>query len=624
MLVGVIALSVSSLVVGNVAMIAAPTPAYAASKKSGKESKDPLKGIKVQSSVEDYSWDELANISDAMTRSGSEKAALKIAKKYKLCSKKGKLDGSQTKQISLRDAKSTVMIVGFYHDDLADGSGKAGITWQFADPLYAGSAAYAARVADFGIFPSDVQDNLATVTKKTVYADGVASGEATTEDVKLWAPAADEVFGEYKRDDVDEAFEKNQLMVPALNAEGTQYDYYKDAGMVWEKAGAKASDTKADCPYELVFRKASGDLTLDEAVQQGKISLDLFDRPTTQNGSGYRSIYFDAEKDTTKTDKSGSNKDTQYMLASMAQKAYSASMVAANNSANALPSSVDEYNPRETAVYPMFCLSASAAKADSDSDESSNGVTIQATVDDYSWKDLKTIADEIAAAQDDNAALDIAKKYHLVDDNGNLDGTAFKTVKLKDGTVSRAYIAGFNHDDRADGKGKAGITFLFGGESLFKSVMVKDGGDECGWENTDLRKSLDKKVLDNLPKDLKKSIVKVNKITNNIGETSDPSSVTTTEDSIWLPSLTELYGKEDLEKQLNRVDNRIDSYRSDSYDVYEAEGTPYLFWHRTTETAWTRTSSAYNGSSFMTIKGTKPYKAEMSWDKYGIYPGFCL
>lgn len=167
LLVGALALSISSLVVGNVAALVAPTPAYAASKKSSKKSKGgSVKGVKAKKKVDSYTWAELAKISDAMTRSGSRKAALKIAKEYKLCDKKGKLDGTQTKRMALHDCESTVTIVGLYHDDLADGSGKAGLTWQFTDGLYEGSPLYAFYVEYFDISPSSVKDRLATIPRR--------------------------------------------------------------------------------------------------------------------------------------------------------------------------------------------------------------------------------------------------------------------------------------------------------------------------------------------------------------------------------------------------------------------------------------------------------------------------
>ena len=55
-LCGVLALALGSLVVGNVAAIVAPTPAYAASKKSSKKSKKTkdgsVKGVKVKKKVD--------------------------------------------------------------------------------------------------------------------------------------------------------------------------------------------------------------------------------------------------------------------------------------------------------------------------------------------------------------------------------------------------------------------------------------------------------------------------------------------------------------------------------------------------------------------------------------------
>lgn len=217
-------LTVSSLVAGSAMELVAPTPAYAASKKSSKKSKGgSVKGVKVKKKVDKYTWAELAKISDAMTKSGSRKAALKIAKEYKLCDKKGKLDGSQTKRMALHDCESTVTIVGLYHDDLADGSGKAGLTWQFTDGLYEGSPLYAFYVDAFDIFPNSVKDRLATISKKTVYLDGAKTSEATSQDVKLWAPSATECLGD--AEDMSGVNRDSEWMVKSLNAEGTQYDY---------------------------------------------------------------------------------------------------------------------------------------------------------------------------------------------------------------------------------------------------------------------------------------------------------------------------------------------------------------------------------------------------------------
>lgn len=607
-LCGVLALALGSLVVGNVATIASPTPAYAASKKSSEKSKkgkksqkDLLKGVKVKKKVDKYTWAELAKISDAMTKSGSRHAALKIAKKYKLCDKDGTLDGSQTKRVALSDCESTVTIVGLYHDDLADGSGKAGLTWQFTDGLYAGNPLYASNVTDFNILPTALKERLAKVTKDTVYLDGAKTAEATSQEVLLWAPSATECLGDAS--DMSGVNRDSEWMVKSLNAEGKQYDYYKDAGLSWSASTGHASNTTIECPYEIYFYKTDENLTAEEAFEQGKVGLDSNYEPQNMHGTGFRSIYFDPSRPD----------DELGHLAGFGSVAYSMSDASAASNDSSWPS-----GSIETAVMPMFCLTSSSSD---DSAAESNGVAIQDSVDNYSWKDLKVIADEIAAAKDEESATGIAKKYHLVGEDGYPSAASYKTVKLKSGMESKAYIVAFNHDDRSDGKGKAGITFIFGETPLLMSSMNQDGSNSGGWKDSDLRKELGKEVLADMPKDLKNSIVKVKKLTNNEGVTTDASSVTETNDSVWIPSVTELFSKDDLESQLGSSFEDL----SDCYPVYEAEGAPYDTWHGTDDaTAWTRTCDASKSGHFLTYQGIEFTWADKTSDTCGVFPGFCL
>lgn len=590
LLVGALALSISSLVVGNVAALVAPTPAYAASKKSSKKSKGgSVKGVKAKKKVDSYTWAELAKISDAMTRSGSRKAALKIAKEYKLCDKKGKLDGTQTKRMALHDCESTVTIVGLYHDDLADGSGKAGLTWQFTDGLYEGSPLYAFYVEYFDIFPSSVKDRLATISKKTVYLDGAKTSEAISQDVKLWAPSATECLGD--AEDMPGVNRDSEWMVKSLNAEGTQYDYYENLGLSWEKSTEHAYDADVECPY--------GFMSADDG--QGGLTLKGGYGPFNSTGSGYRSIYYDPSRP---------DADLKF-LAKMGDQAYWTSKAfACNNDTWELDSDIEK-----VAVMPMFCLTASSTD---DTSTESNGITIQDDVDDYSWKDLKVIADEIAAAKDEESATGIAKKYHLVGEDGCLSAASYKTVKLKTGVEAKAYIAAFNHDERSDGKGKAGITFVVGDTPLLTACMNQDGSNSGGWKDSDLRKALNKEVLASMPKDLKNNIVKVKKLTNNAGVTTDVSSVTETDDSVWVPSSVELFGKESVDTKLGR--------QSDQLAVYEAEGEQYAFVYASSDDAWTRSCDAMKSGGFWTyLKDSLVASSPISSSEIrGVYPGFCL
>lgn len=620
-LCGALALALGSLVVGNVATIASPTPAYAASKKSSEKSKkgkkskkDLLKGVKVKKKVDKYTWSELARISDAMTESGSRKAALKIAKKYKLCDKKGKLDGSQTKRMTTSSGETSARIVGFYHDDLSDGSGKAGITWQFIDGMCdvdynqscTSDADHSGNIqlmdgalqdlASGSYLTSDVTSRLATVTVKTASMDSIRSGEAVSSDKKLWAPSAVEVLGD--AENMSDVNRDSEWMPKALNAEGTQYDLFKNQDLSWNDQKGAFSDYPTKCFYAYGYSEDDYESTGSSAGLRDDAKPQIFDaRYSDDHGyiTVYRSLYVNPKNPDATVDN---------MAVAIGQSGVSG-----------CGRYTDMGTGIEKVIQPLFCLTA---VNDDSTAEESNGISIQDCADNYSWKDLKVIADEIAAAKDEESATGIAKKYHLVDEDGYLNSSSYKTVKLKSGVESKAYIVAFNYDDRSDGKGKAGITFMFGETPLLTSSMNQDGSNSGGWKDSDLRKELGKEVLADMPKDLKKNIVKVKKLSNNAGVTTDVSSVTATDDSIWLPSMTELLGKEYLEEQLI-------SSSEDQFAVYESEGTQFDFWHGTGDIAgWTRTCDASSSGQFLTYQGIKYAGASKSSDVYGVYPGFCL
>ena len=66
-----------------------------------------------------------------------------------------------------------------------------------------------------------------------------------------------------------------------------------------------------------------------------------------------------------------------------------------------------------------------------------------------------------------------------------------------------------------------------------------------GWEQCEARTWLNSDFLEQLPDNLRTAVCPVDKSTNNMGATADPASVTTTSDSLWLISHTELTGTTD-------------------------------------------------------------------------------
>ena len=221
---------------------------------------------------------------------------------------------------------------------------------------------------------------------------------------------------------------------------------------------------------------------------------------------------------------------------------------------------------------------------------SGDGV-VRDSVDDYSWKELSAISAEIAAAPDEDAALAIAVSYHLTNDDGTLDGTQAKEVVLADGTAVRAVIVGFGQDTRTDGA-PAGITFMLD-QAISLREMNNDAGyavlskDDYaslygGWAACELRGWLNGDFLDQFPAELGEAIAKVEKtsiavpfdyyemrlMSDGALERSMSELLQTTDDRLWLPSVSELTGISD---DTAAAVGEPDGWR----DMLRAEGAQY-------------------------------------------------
>lgn len=164
---------------------------------------------------------------------------------------------------------------------------------------------------------------------------------------------------------------------------------------------------------------------------------------------------------------------------------------------------------------------------------------MKSAVEAYTWDELSQISAEIGGAGDEAAAIEVAKRYNLCTPEGKLDGTQVKSVTLADGTQTTVQIVGFAHDDKTSG-GKAGITFIFG-DCVGQEPMNEEGTNEGGWEASPMRTYLNG-TWRSAARGLDAVIVPVDKLTNNEGETKSAASVTSTSDSLWLPSVVELVG----------------------------------------------------------------------------------
>ncbi len=257
------------------------------------------------------------------------------------------------------------------------------------------------------------------------------------------------------------------------------------------------------------------------------------------------------------------------------------------------------------------------------------------TLEDYTWAELSAISTEIAAASGEDEAIEIAQTYNLVNEDGTLDGTQTKSVTLTDGTETSVQIVGFAHDDKSDGSGKAGITFIFT-EALAQRSMNSDDDNSGGWESSEMRSWLASEGMDLLPEELQDVIVAVDKLTNNVGETEDVSSVTTTSDELWLFSYVELAGEMDTS-----------AYNEQSHymiNIYSSEGSQYQLFSDCGVTAshnpndilvktyqggtcwwWQRSPDVDYSTAFKcTYFNGNPYLSYLADNSYAVIPGFCI
>ncbi len=210
------------------------------------------------------------------------------------------------------------------------------------------------------------------------------------------------------------------------------------------------------------------------------------------------------------------------------------------------------------------------------------GPEVRDCLNDYSWDEISQISQLISKKGDQNGAIEVAKKYHLCTSDGKLDGTQTKDVTLSGGTQAKVMIMGFNHDDKSDGSGKAGITFIFTDDvakqnmceksdmdSLFQKIQ-DNGSATLSWEDTSLHTWLTDSFTSQLPSELSNKIVAVNKTDavmplttftarsysgGNVEEIpsaeidydSNPKAVTSS-DKLWLPSYVEIASPDDTDE----------------------------------------------------------------------------
>ena len=190
-------------------------------------------------SFNDYSWEELANISSDMTLAGNVDGAMREAKKHGFVADDGSLRTDLVKDITLADGTTVqAQLVGVYHDPRTNNSGNAGMSFIITTPVAespmndtaTNSGGWDVSVVRkevnesfFASLPEDLQKYIVKVRKLTNNTGQTGSAEAVTvSEDKIWALSAVELAG---------TLEGNEGYAEILNAEGSQYALLSNAGV---------------------------------------------------------------------------------------------------------------------------------------------------------------------------------------------------------------------------------------------------------------------------------------------------------------------------------------------------------------------------------------------------------
>ena len=244
-----------------------------------------------------------------------------------------------------------------------------------------------------------------------------------------------------------------------------------------------------------------------------------------------------------------------------------------------------------------------------------DSATVQAAIakdaKDWTLDEQEAVAKDIA--KNGTSSIVYAKAKAAMD-----AGTKF-SVKLKNGKTLEYRIIGIDHDDLADGSGKAGLTFLTTSTTISSRMNATDT-NAGGWEKSELRTKMNSGEIWNLmPSDFQSKVKSVKKLTNNIGDGSanKDAAITATSDKLFLLSYSEIVPT---------------SYWASSYPWTSNEGTQYeAFKGKVTNNYsgndclkignywWERSASPYGSSYFLIVNGNGDPSGN-----YGAAHSYCV
>lgn len=171
-------------------------------------------------------------------------------------------------------------------------------------------------------------------------------------------------------------------------------------------------------------------------------------------------------------------------------------------------------------------------------------------------------------------------------------------------------IIGINHDDLADGSGKAGLTFETTNDVLYKHIWNDTKTNVGGWRSSKLRARLNSGDLwALLPAELQSKAKAVTKMTDNEGGGS-AGTPTATNDKVFILSTTEIYG-----------DLQSDGVQ---YEYYKSKGVTESNWSGASLSHhhWTRSVDSNYSLGFRIINYDGTLGGNGASNAYDVFPAF--
>lgn len=173
-------------------------------------------------------------------------------------------------------------------------------------------------------------------------------------------------------------------------------------------------------------------------------------------------------------------------------------------------------------------------------------------------------------------------------------------------------IVAFDEDDKADGTGKAGITWISKDLLATAHNMNDTATTTGGWESSGMRSYLKTTIKPLIPETVRNGIVEVSKVSSTYNKTNKTILINgqTTTDDVWIPGVREIFGTSNHE---STGANYSGKFTSDSDRIKRIAGVAKRWWLR----------SSYGSTSFRYVVASGGMSGEVATASRLIALGFC-